>query len=251
MDIPKDYYSESSSPLSSDSSTDDRTNSPDGQGAQPPLYHLKIVSYGELLGPLPEPADNQRQLTYDLTECPNPSEDIRRHNTGLNPDVQSAVLAEHDSKVELKRMLREVKSAMDDIETLHPPDSFDDTEDEFLPIELVIGLACGSGKHRSVTFAEQMCRYFQRSRNKRPRWGITVEHRDLGVGHDREHVDGDADDGEGVYEGRYATLSVRRAAPLENNADVDTASKRRRYSDEARRNVDEKSGGASVLRAES
>jgi len=80
-----------------------------------------------------------------------------------------------------------------------------------------------------------------------------VEHRDLSVGHDHEHYL--SEDSEGVqagstYDGDYAILSKARASHLENDLKGSTRKRRKRFHDEARKDVDEKDGLGSLLEKE-
>ncbi|KAJ9608806.1 hypothetical protein H2200_006577 [Cladophialophora chaetospira] len=254
MDLPKDYHSDSSHPSSPVPSAKNGSNSRssrDSQNSHQPLYRLKIFSYGSKLGPLPAPSDNQRQLDYDLSDIAKPPEAIREGNTGLYPEVQCVVVADNYSESRLKQIQQEIKTAMDEIEAPHLPESSASAPDSgSLPNELLIALVCGSGKHRSVTFAEQICRYFQRAKNKRQKWGVTLEHRDLDVAHDHEHMyEDESDDGQGAYEGNYAILSKSRSAHLGVDLEERTGKERKRNLEEASRNI--RQGGARVVEAPS
>ena len=44
------------------------------------------------------------------------------------------------------------------------------------PRELIVGIMCEEGRHRSVAFAEELGKMI----TKKPRWVIEVQHRDLG-----------------------------------------------------------------------
>ena len=119
--------------------------------------NIHCMSFGFKYGPATE-AD----LVFDVRCLPNPYyiEELK-HKTGLDKDVHDYVMAFDDSKTLL--------------------DKLTDMLDFLLPLyekegksQLVLAFGCTGGKHRSVTFAEEMYRHFNSDRKN-----VTISHRDI------------------------------------------------------------------------
>lgn len=105
---------------------------------------INCMSFGFKYG-IPSEAD----LVFDLRCLPNPFYiDDLKHKTGLDKEVSDYVLNFEDSKEYLKKLLDFLQFS--------------------IPIyqkegrgQLVLGIGCTGGKHRSVTFAESIYKYMQ------------------------------------------------------------------------------------------
>ena len=94
---------------------------------------------------------------------PNPFYvDDLKHKTGLTREVQDYVMGFEASRVFLEKL-------GDMIEFLLPHYVAEGKN------QLVIGIGCTGGQHRSVTLAEQLYRYLSRHEED----GLKIEHRDI------------------------------------------------------------------------
>ena len=119
---------------------------------------LSILSFGFKYG-MPEDLD----LLFDLRFLPNPyyDPDLRTH-TGEEKAVQDFVFSDGNAQIFLDKLV--------------------DLFQFLLPLyvaegknQLVLGLACTGGKHRSVTMAEKL----YQSLKEHADYGIRLEHRDI------------------------------------------------------------------------
>ncbi len=119
---------------------------------------LSILSFGFKYG-MPEDLD----LLFDLRFLPNPYYDPNlRNHTGEEKEVQDFVFSDGNAQIFLDKLV--------------------DLFQFLLPLyvaegknQLVLGLACTGGKHRSVTMAEKL----YQSLKKHADYGIRLEHRDI------------------------------------------------------------------------
>lgn len=120
--------------------------------------YLTIVSFGFKYG-IPNDAD----LVFDVRFLPNPYyiEELRPR-TGNEKEVQDYVMSNGKADVFLQK-LQEM------IEFLIPNYI---TEGKH---QLVIGIGCTGGKHRSVTLANALYNYFK----EKNQYGVRIEHRDI------------------------------------------------------------------------
>ncbi|WP_461812671.1 RNase adapter RapZ [Faecalimonas sp.] len=120
--------------------------------------YLTIVSFGFKYG-IPNDAD----LVFDVRFLPNPYyiEELRP-KTGNEKEVQEYVMSNGKADVFLQK-LQEM------IEFLIPNYI---TEGKH---QLVIGIGCTGGKHRSVTLANALYNYFK----EKNQYGVRIEHRDI------------------------------------------------------------------------
>ena len=119
---------------------------------------LSILSFGFKYG-MPEDLD----LLFDLRFLPNPyyDPDLRTH-TGEEKAVQDFVFQDGNAQIFLDKLV--------------------DLFQFLLPLyvaegknQLVLGLACTGGKHRSVTMAEKLYQSLKDTAD----YGIALEHRDI------------------------------------------------------------------------
>ena len=119
---------------------------------------LSILSFGFKYG-MPEDLD----LLFDLRFLPNPYYDPNlRNHTGEEKEVQDFVFQDGNAQIFLDKLV--------------------DLFQFLLPLyvaegknQLVLGLACTGGKHRSVTIAEKL----YQSLKEHADYGIRLEHRDI------------------------------------------------------------------------
>lgn len=120
--------------------------------------YLTVVSFGFKYG-IPNDAD----LVFDVRFLPNPYyiEELRP-KTGNDKEVQEYVM--NNGKAEL--FLDKLK---DMIEFLIPNYIAEGKH------QLVIGIGCTGGKHRSVTLANALYKHFKNTEH----YGVRIEHRDI------------------------------------------------------------------------
>lgn len=119
---------------------------------------LSILSFGFKYG-MPEDLD----LLFDLRFLPNPYYDPNlRNHTGEEKEVRDFVFSDGNAQIFLDKLV--------------------DLFQFLLPLyvaegknQLVLGLACTGGKHRSVTMAEKL----YQSLKEHADYGIRLEHRDI------------------------------------------------------------------------
>lgn len=119
---------------------------------------LTFMSFGFKYG-IPLEAD----LIIDVRCLPNPFyiPELKPH-TGLDSDVRDFVLGSPDTREFIKRTL----SLLDFSVPLYLKEG---------KSELVVGIGCTGGKHRSVTFASQLDEHFRKLGYK-----CVIQHRDVG-----------------------------------------------------------------------
>ena len=119
---------------------------------------VTVLSFGFKHG-IPADCD----LVFDVRFLPNPFyvEDLK-HKTGLTQEVQEYVMSFEASRVFLEKL-------EDMVEFLLPNYVAEGKN------QLVIGIGCTGGQHRSVTLAEQLYHYLSRHEE----YGLKIEHRDI------------------------------------------------------------------------
>ena len=129
-----------------------------GEGSSKERMGIVVRSFGFKHG-LPLDSD----LVLDVRFLPNPFYvDDLKHKTGLTREVQDYVMGFEASRVFLEKL-------EDMVEFLLPHYVAEGKN------QLVIGIGCTGGQHRSVTLAEQLYRYLSRHEE----YGLKIEHRDI------------------------------------------------------------------------
>ncbi len=107
-------------------------------------------------------SDSEADLLFDVRCLPNPYyiEELK-NKTGLENDVQAYVLENEDSKNFLKKLISFVEYSL----PLYAKEG---------KSSLIVSFGCTGGKHRSVTFAETLCKYF-----KDKKYNCHTSHRDI------------------------------------------------------------------------
>lgn len=107
-------------------------------------------------------SDSEADLLFDVRCLPNPFyvEELK-NKTGLEKEVQNYVLDSDESKAFLERLIAFVEYSL----PLYAKEG---------KSSLIVSFGCTGGKHRSVTFAETLCKYFE---NKK--YNCHTSHRDI------------------------------------------------------------------------
>ena len=120
---------------------------------------VTVLSFGFKYG-IPADAD----LVFDVRFLPNPFYiDELKHQTGNDKEVQDYVMGFPEAHVFIEKLA-------DMVEFLIPNYI---KEGKY---QLVIGIGCTGGKHRSVTLANEFYEALEKAEN----YGIRIEHRDIG-----------------------------------------------------------------------
>ena len=121
--------------------------------------YISVLSFGFKYG-IPADAD----LVFDVRFLPNPYyiEELRP-KSGNDKEVRDYVMQNEKAKVFLEKL-------SDMVEFLIPNYMVEGKT------QLVIGIGCTGGKHRSVTLANELFRVLSKNEN----YGVRIEHRDIG-----------------------------------------------------------------------
>ena len=121
--------------------------------------YISVLSFGFKYG-IPPDAD----LVFDVRFLPNPYyiEELRPHS-GNDRQVRDYVMDNNKAEILLEKMT-------DLVEFLIP------NYVQEGKTQLVIGIGCTGGKHRSVTLANELFEILSKNEN----YGIRIEHRDIG-----------------------------------------------------------------------
>lgn len=120
--------------------------------------YVSVMSFGFKYG-IPQDAD----LVFDVRFLPNPYYiEGLKEKTGNDREVQDYVLNNERAQVFVEKL----KEMMD---FLLPNYILEGKN------QLVIGIGCTGGKHRSVTLANVMYQYMEKKEN----YGVRIEHRDI------------------------------------------------------------------------
>ena len=120
--------------------------------------YLTVVSFGFKYG-----IPNDTDLVFDVRFLPNPYYiDELRPRTGNEKEVQDYVMSNGKADIFLQKL-------KDMVEFLIPNYISEGKH------QLVIGIGCTGGKHRSVTLANALYDYFK----EKNQYGVRIEHRDI------------------------------------------------------------------------
>ena len=120
--------------------------------------YVTVMSFGFKYG-IPEDAD----LVFDVRFLPNPFYvEGLKEKTGLDKEVRDFVLRFEDGTKKKKKL--------EDMVDFLIPRYISEGKNQ-----LVIAIGCTGGRHRSVTFAEQLYGHLRRDAS----FGIKIEHRDI------------------------------------------------------------------------
>ena len=122
---------------------------------------VTVLSFGFKYG-IPADAD----LVFDVRFLPNPFYiDELKHKTGNEKEVQDYVMSFPEAHTFIEKLA--------DLVGFLIPNYVKEGK-----YQLVIGIGCTGGKHRSVTLANKL---YERMKNKSG-YGIKIAHRDMGQG---------------------------------------------------------------------
>lgn len=163
-----------------------------GARHEPAKFTLKIVSHGRVNGPVDDPEEGEEMLRFSVRDVPNPPAKLRKKYTGLSPRLRTEIFSEKASRLKYDTIVTELEKMMTSMETAMSYDiAHKDEIDEETATILIVSIQCEEGKHRSVSFAEELA---QSETTKRKDWAVQVEHRDLGVAEAGGDVDADDSD---------------------------------------------------------
>ncbi|KAH0842207.1 hypothetical protein FOPE_07657 [Fonsecaea pedrosoi] len=141
-------------------------------------FELIIISYGHAHGPLTllEPGTVE-QLTFSVRDMKNPPAQLWKTHTGLSSHLRKEVMANRGAAARLSLILEAVRKKMGEMQLARQgiDISADSPSSSAAPSTLVVGIMCERGKHRSVTFAEELSRSIQAD----DCWAVSVQHREL------------------------------------------------------------------------
>lgn len=175
----------------SPSPKDKRTPSPKANGNLNDANHdaakfnLKIISHGRVNGPVDDPDEGEEMLSFSVRDVANLPAKLRKNFTGLSPRLRKEIFSDKAARHKYDTIVSEMEKMMTSMEAAMQYDAkHQDEVDEATPTVLIISIQGEEGKHRSVSYAEELSQS-----TKRNDWAISVEHRDLG----QDEVDGVAD----------------------------------------------------------
>ena len=120
------------------------------------LPTVHIISYGFRLGPLTPPP----HLSIDLRSLPNPPKAIRTGHTGLSKPLRDWLFTDNAVQDRFQDACRRVQDCLDQAKA----DGVN---------EVLVGVNCEIGKHRSVAFVEELGRVRFKG------WNVVIGHRDV------------------------------------------------------------------------
>lgn len=132
----------------------------------PARRQLNIVSYGEKNGPLsPSPT-----FSYNLCDLPNPPREVRvqqrrDHNSTV---IQQWLLSHEAFRGRIDDARQEILEFVKIFDKVGSPPE----------CEVTVGVGCQLGRHRSVTFANELARQLMVDLEGKQAWQVTVVHRD-------------------------------------------------------------------------
>ncbi|KAI4089528.1 MAG: hypothetical protein LQ344_005354 [Seirophora lacunosa] len=183
-------------------------------------FDLIIISYAHSSGPLVVPENpNRVKLLYSVRDVPNPPNLLRKKHTGMSRRLQKEIFLSKEGKARLAQILENTESKMvemmEDYSRAPTPEVVTEADlyaPKESPRELIVGIMCEEGRHRSVALAEELAKLI----TKRPRWTVNVQHRDLG---EVESSEEDRDEDEGERERSVSPTWERRSTKVAKQKD--------------------------------
>jgi RNase adaptor protein for sRNA GlmZ degradation len=123
---------------------------------------MTLISYGHAHGPL-STLPTSHLVTFSVRDLPNPPAALRKTHTGLSKRLRKEVLSTTAALQRLDEIVEAVERRMHELDGL-----------ESTGVELVVGVCCEEGRHRSVSIVEELGK-----RVKVQGWNVEVRHRDL------------------------------------------------------------------------
>ncbi|KAK5957194.1 hypothetical protein OHC33_001565 [Knufia fluminis] len=178
----KDTKSRSPSPEDKTTTGPKANGSLNGTHHEAAKFNLKIISYGRVNGPVDDPDEGEEMLKFSVRDVPNPPAKLRKNFTGLAPRLRKEIFSDKTARLRYDTMVDEMERMMTSMEAALQYDSkHQDEVDEPTATTLIISIQCEEGKHRGVSYAEELAQS-----TKRKDWAIAVVHRDL----DASEMDG-------------------------------------------------------------
>ena len=180
-------------------------------------FELNLISYGHSNGSLVLPdKPYQVRLFYSVCDVPNPPKLLRKKHTGRSRRLQEEIFLSKQGKARLEQILESIETQInqitEDYSRAPTPEIRTDADLDLpkdSPRELLVGIMCEEGRHRSVAFAEELGKRV----TKRPRWVVDVRHRDLG------EIGSSEDDEEEEEDGNVSPTFGRRSAKIAKQKD--------------------------------
>lgn len=168
---------------------DTKTNGVQHEAAK---FKLKLISHGRVNGPVDDPEDGEEMLRFTVRDVPNPPAKLRKKYTGLSPRLRTEIFSEKAARLKYDTIVIEMEKMMTTMETAMTYDAaHQDEVDDLTSTVLIVSIQCEEGKHRSVSYIEELA---HSDTTKRKDWGISVEHRDLGITEGNGDVEEDDSD---------------------------------------------------------
>jgi len=170
-------------------------------------FHLRIISHGRVNGPLKDPEEDEEMLNFSVRDVPTPSAKLRKNYTGISPRIRKEIFSDKIARNKYDTIVVEMERMMQTMETAVTYDmAHKDEVDEPAPTTLIISIQCEEGRHRGVSYAEELGQGTQRKD-----WAITIEHRDLGTSHADGGLDGsDSDEPTSPIIGRKQSIKTKK-----------------------------------------
>ncbi|KAK5093363.1 hypothetical protein LTR70_004735 [Exophiala xenobiotica] len=180
MEPPK-KSKETSKDKRSPSPQDKRTPSPrangnlNGADHEAAKFNLKIISHGRVNGPIDDPDDGEEMLRFSVRDVANPPAKLRKNFTGLSPRLRKEIFSDKAARLKYDTIVSEMEKIMVAMEAAMKYDEeHQDEVDEPTATALIVSIQGEEGKHRGVSYAEELAQS-----TKRKDWAVTVQHRDL------------------------------------------------------------------------
>lgn len=153
-------------------------------------FTLRLVSHGRVNGPVEEPEEHEEMLNFSVRDIPNPPAKLRKNYTGLSSRLRKEVFSDKAARLKYDTIVIEMEKMMNAMETAMTYDTAHQEEvDDPTPTTLIVSIQCEEGKHRSVSYVEELAQS-----TKRKDWAVTVVHRDLGMIQGAEAEDSEDDE---------------------------------------------------------
>lgn len=120
------------------------------------LPTVSIISFGIRNGPLNPPPD----LSIDLRSLPNPPKNTRTGHTGLSSSLREWLFSDAVIRQRFQHVCRQIQECLDDAKA-------------YGKTQVVVGVNCQIGRHRSVAVVEEL------GRLRFDGWNVIIGHRDV------------------------------------------------------------------------
>lgn len=171
------------------------------------------------------PENSKRvKLLYSIRDVPNPPNLMRKKYTGMSHRLQREIFLSKQGKARVEQILTIIESQMvkmsEDYSRAPTPEMVGKADPVVVkesPTELIVGIMCEEGRHRSVAFAEELGKLV----TKKPRWVIEVQHRDLGELRSDEKDEEEEDQDDEIRSGRVSPTLEKRSSKIAKHRDME------------------------------